>query len=270
MFITDFDGTITRNNGTVPKEVIAELDRISKLNICRVIATGRNLFSFTTAVGHNFPIDYLIFSSGIGIYDWKNKKLLFTKQLNKQDTTLVFKYLKQNKYTFTVHYPAPDNHYFHKNSQADCVIEDFEKRLKNYKRYGNFALNTCPSNASQFVVICSDKQTNDIHVIKEKFKKLNIIMATSPINGKSIWIEIFPPKISKAGGIKYLQNKHKINIENIICVGNDYYDISMLDFALNNNSYIVDNAPHNLKINYKIIASNEDNGVAKLLEKLYI
>ena len=76
--ITDLDGTLLNNRQEVSFEDMKSLYWLGENNVIRVIATGRNFFSLSKVLKSNFPIDYLVFSSGAGIYDWKNKTCLIT------------------------------------------------------------------------------------------------------------------------------------------------------------------------------------------------
>ena len=67
LFITDFDGTLLRSDRTFSDDDLEALHRLGRLNICRVIATGRSIFSFNTVVGPDLPLDFVIFSTGAGM-----------------------------------------------------------------------------------------------------------------------------------------------------------------------------------------------------------
>ena len=62
LFITDFDGTLLRTDRTLADKDLETLQRLGDMNVVRVIATGRSLYSFNRTVGSSLPIDYIIFS----------------------------------------------------------------------------------------------------------------------------------------------------------------------------------------------------------------
>ncbi|MCK9256286.1 MAG: HAD family phosphatase [Bacteroidales bacterium] len=267
MFVSDFDGTLANNKSIVSEETINLLKKLEEIPILRLIATGRNLFSFKNLIKPDFPIDYLVFSSGIGIYDWKNKEIIQSNQINSKQTKKIYDYLVKEKYDFMVQLPVPNNHYFHHFSSAN-PSPDFLSRITYYETKGIKPIINCPENASQFVVICQ-KENGQLELISKKFPELKVVKATSPLDNKSIWIEILPPNISKASGIEFIRKLKKIELKNIITVGNDYYDLDMLNYSLKENSYLVENAPEEIKNGFKIIESNENEGVAKLLKRIY-
>ncbi|MBN1111377.1 MAG: HAD hydrolase family protein, partial [Bacteroidales bacterium] len=91
-----------------------------------------------------------------------------------------------------------------------------------------------------------------------------VIRTTSPLNGETIWMEIFPVNVSKATGVDFLRKKYDLKIESIVVIGNDFNDIDMLEYT--ENSYVVANAPEKLLEKYKNVESNNDNGVAKVID----
>lgn len=267
MFVTDFDGTLADDNSEVSESTISELEKLTSKDIVRVVATGRSLFSLKTVIDSNFPIDFLVFSSGIGVYDWKNQILLQENSINEEDTSNIYNYLVENDYDFMVQLPVPNNHFFHHKSSGK-LNEDFNTRVNYYESHGVETIVDCPQNSSQFVIICPE-EADSLRVITEKFNHLKVVKATSPLDRKSIWVEILPQGISKASGIEFLRKRLDVHINEIVSVGNDYYDLDMLKYTLNKNSFVVSNAPKELRSEFNVIESNLNNGVSKLIKQLY-
>ncbi|HRT80417.1 MAG: HAD family hydrolase [Bacteroidales bacterium] len=263
---SDFDGTITTKQGVIPQSIIDGLQNIQNSNILRVIATGRSLFSFLTIVDKNFPIDYLIFSGGVGVMDWKTKNIIAENHFSKSQTLEIYNTLKSNNFDFMVQYPVPYNHIFYQSSSGN-YNSDFEARINYYKTNGITPAKTIPKLASQFVIICNEG-TDHFQFVKENFGNFKVTKATSPIDHKSLWIEIFPKHVSKAYGLELLRIKHDIPLENIVAVGNDYYDYDMLEYVKFQNAYVVANAPYELLQRYNIIPSSENEGLANLLNSM--
>jgi len=267
MFVTDFDGTLANDNSDVSAETIMQLQRVGDIGIIRVIATGRNLFSLRNVINDDFPVDYIVLSSGIGIYDWKHKQLLQKSFIDENKTAEIYSSLILKNYDFMVQLPVPNNHFFHHVHSANPGT-DFITRLRHYETRGIKTVSTCPKTASQFVIICSEEADHQLK-LSEEFDNLKIVRATSPFDKKSVWIEILPEGISKASGIEFLKDICSVKKENIVTVGNDYYDLDMLRYSIAKNTYVVENAPKEIRSEFNVIESNLNNGVAKLLEQLY-
>lgn len=268
MLVLDYDGTLAGSNERVCQETIDKLSEIQSENIIRVINTGRSLFSLKNVIAEDFPVDYVVFSAGIGIYDWNKKSLLQANNFSETETENIYRYLCKCNYDFMVQLPVPDNHFFHHFGNIKNN-EDFRTRINSYESYGIKSIKECPSKASQFVIICLDG-ADYFDVIKRKFSNLKVVKATSPINHKSVWVEILPSGISKASGIDYLSSLHNVKKESIVAVGNDYYDLDMLWHVNKENAYMVDNAPDEIKNNFNVIESNDNAAIAKLIEKIYL
>ena len=81
MVVSDLDGTLRRSDGTFGSEDLTALRRAGDAGVVRVCATGRTLYSCRQALSPEFPIDYLVFSSGAGIVDWRAQTMLRTIHL---------------------------------------------------------------------------------------------------------------------------------------------------------------------------------------------
>ena len=76
MVVTDLDGTLLQSDHSISPTDKETLERLGSLDVCRVAATGRNLFKVRQVLNEDSPFDYVIVSSGAGIIDWKSQKLI--------------------------------------------------------------------------------------------------------------------------------------------------------------------------------------------------
>ncbi|MCU4165537.1 HAD family hydrolase [Carboxylicivirga caseinilyticus] len=249
LLATDLDGTIhTRNNGFNIDD-IETLGELGEQNVCRVIATGRTFQSALSVIPENFPIDYLVFSSGAGIYDWKNKTILKTINLGFEDARIITNILNQFDIEYTVHHPIPDNHIFFHSISSD-PHPDFERYIDFNKAHAIPEEKELPEeDYSQ--VLSFIPEIGLFEEIKAKFNGIKTIRATSPIDGESIWMECFHKDVSKANGILHIAQMLQIEESEIVVIGNDYNDLDMLQYF--SKSYIVNNAPDDLKQHFTIL-----------------
>ena len=101
MVVTDLDGTLfQRDRRPSPRNLrtLVELGRRGRL---RVIATGRNLFSARKVLPPDFPVDYLLFSSGAGIMDWPAQELLRSVTMGREEVDRAFRALAARRLDFT-------------------------------------------------------------------------------------------------------------------------------------------------------------------------
>ena len=87
--------------------------------------------------------------------------------------------------------------------------------------------------------------------------------------GKKLFFDITMSNVSKGNAVKILCEKLNIPFDKTMAVGDADNDIEMLKSV--NIKVAMENASENLKkVANVITASNEDDGVSKVLEKLYI
>ena len=267
MIITDLDGTLYNDAQTISKKDYNTLLRLEKKNIPRIIATGRSLYSALKVIPVNFPVDYLIFSSGAGIMEWKSKKIINEFSLDAGQIKTSADIFMTKKLDFMLHRKIPDNHYFYYH-ETDNPCSDFIKRCELYKR---FAEKLDPDFihkidcACQFIIIKSWKEQEWFYEISSLLDSMKVIRTTSPIDKKSLWIEVFPFGVSKAMAAELVAEIVKSNWENTAAIGNDYNDLDMLCWAAK--SYVVDNAPDELKDRFINVRSNNDSGFSEAVEK---
>jgi hypothetical protein len=267
MVITDLDGTLLNNDREVSLTDMKSLFWLGENNIIRVIATGRNFFSLKKVLKDNFPIDYLIFSSGAGVYNWKKQTLMHSQYLPDIEVKQISKILIENNVDFMIHEMIPENHrfVFHR---SELHNPDFERRIQVYKDFA-FELNPETEkydHACQIIAVFPNN-INLFDNIQQKFKDIKIIRTTSPLDGDSIWMEIFPETVSKGHGIDWLCERLKVSPQNTISVGNDYNDIDMLEYTAK--KFVVDNSPKDLKERFPVCKSNQESGFSDALDRYF-
>ncbi len=266
IFFIDLDGTLLNREKKIGKKDWQTLIELKKQNYLRVFATGRTYYSAHKVIDENFPFDFLIFSSGAGIKNMKTGEIIYKTALNNDQINTTIDILRKLNVNFAIQHPIPENHIYHYH-KAKKSHTDFEWRNELYKKYAyplnaHFPLNE----ATQFLVILeSEKEFNQI---KSLIKDLKVIRATSPIDGKSIWLEIFPENVSKANGGKILCKLFDIPYEKTIGIGNDYNDLDLL--AWTNKSFVVANSPEFLKKKYTVCADNENNPLTDVVNKILV
>jgi Cof subfamily protein (haloacid dehalogenase superfamily) len=259
MVVTDIDGTLLNSDAKVDDSALETLNALKELNVVRVLATGRSPYSISKVIPDDFPVDYIIFSSGAGIIHWGSKQIIHSRILGEADVQTVVKELINHKVDFMVHEPIPHNHCFlYHSSNEDNP--DFYRRIDVYRAYCRPYIPGIdfPNGATQIISVLP-MDTELFAYLSDKFPQLKVIRTTSPLDGKSIWMEIFPIDVSKAYGISWLLNNEvKFSNEEVISIGNDFNDLDMLEFT--KLSYVVANSPDELKSKYNVVPSNDEHG----------
>ena len=268
MVVTDLDGTLLQSDQSISPTDKETLERLGNIGVCRVAATGRNLFKVRQVLNVNSPFDYVIVSSGAGIMDWKSQQLIRAMSIPAFTTGEIIHFLISENQNFKVSHELPDNHNFAWWESYDCP--ELKRYVEYHKNFGD-AVKVDPEKSfiSSQLLLFYPRESDHFEIFKEKillaFPELSVIRTTSPLNPDYTWMEIFPNGVSKAHGIEDICRITGIDRENTLGIGNDFNDLEMLDFT--HLSYVVDNAPEELKIKYLISLAHYEDGFSHAVNK---
>jgi Cof subfamily protein (haloacid dehalogenase superfamily) len=267
MVVTDLDGTLLNADHQISETDEQTLHWLGEKNIYRVAATGRTLYSANKVLSDNSPIDYLIFSCGAGIVNWKTKELMYSLSLSAQDVSIITHFLYFNKIDFQILDPVPDSHKF-VYYQGNNHNPDFTRRIVHYQEFAR----SIPFPPEQFEDACEilaivPGEVSTYEMIKNNLTQYKVIRATSPLDGKTLWVEIFSNQVSKGNATAWLCSRIGCSPEVVLGIGNDYNDIDLLNWTAH--SFVVSNAPDELKSQFEITDSNINNGVTKAIQKIF-
>lgn len=230
IFVSDLDGTLLRD-GRISTDDLDALRRLGELGILRVIATGRSLYSAQACLPPDFPADYLVLSTGNQVINWQTREILRSLSLSGQEVQDICAFLRHLEVNFMVHDDFPDNHRFAYH-RGKARISDFERRLAIYEAHcREEAACAKMNNASQILAIVDAGEAVLHDLIARKLGNHSVIRATSPLDDRSIWIEIFAQNVSKADGIMHIVDHHGLHGALMAAIGNDHNDKDMLDLA---------------------------------------
>ena len=267
---TDLDGTFLKDDRTVSADNIEALRKLGEKNIIRVAATGRDLKKVKEVLNHHIPFDYVVFSSGAGVYNWNKNTHIYKQNINPVSAIKLLNHFIKQEVNFHAFYPVPDNHkhYFYRGN-TDC--EEFERYFEFNKSHAEaLNLKQLPkSEMCQFLVIIREDE-NHFNTLKNQIESLcpeiRVIRASSPITKGYIWIEVFHKSVSKGNGVNEICQEMGIQQKETMGLGNDYNDFDLLAFT--EYSFLTENSPEEIKKHYPLVPSNENNAFAKVVQNL--
>jgi len=267
LFVCDFDGTLLRSDRSFSPADLEALKQLDQLGIVRVIATGRSIYSLNTVSISELPVAYIIFSSGAGVTQHPGGNIIRKVSLEAHEVSRAIAILQADDLDFMVHRPIPDNHVFgyYESTSANT---DFKRRIDLYSQFA-FPLDEVSDGfgtATQLLAILPPASSLQVlETIRKKLPGFNIIQTTSPLDGQSIWIEIFPATVSKGLTAAWLTAKFDLDSDQTLSIGNDYNDLDLLEWTAS--SFVVENAPDDLKDRFPVVASHNESGVAEGIER---
>ena len=264
---TDLDGTLLGSDhtlGACDAEALRQLDRAG---VVRVVATGRSLWAAERVLGRDFPVDYLVVSSGAGILDWKSGRLLERHGFEAADAERVARVLGRFGVDFMVHALVPHDHHF-RYVRARPANPDFDRRVGRYPELATpWDGTSAVSEASQFVAILGPDEAGLLEPVRAALPELAVVRSTSPLDGCSIWIEVRPPGVGKAAAVAWIAARHRLDAERTAAVGNDYNDLDLLRWS--GNAFVVHNAAPELRERYRVVSSNDAGGFSDVVKAVH-
>lgn len=264
LIATDLDGTFLKNDRSISSKNLEALAILGEKKIVRAVATGRNLHKVRQVLNNHVPFDYIVYSSGAGVYDWKAQKELFNRNITKESVKKLFAYLIAKKFNFHAFFPSPENHK-HWYFRGENPCDEFER----YFEFNSaFAAELNPSQLPetelcQFLVIIPEVEEK-FNTLKTEIEsvcgEIRVIRSSSPITEGFIWIEIFHHSVSKGNGVKHLCELLGIDRSETVGIGNDYNDFDLLEFT--RFSFLTENAPPEIRGKYPGAPSNENDAFA--------
>ncbi|MFO8183306.1 MAG: HAD family hydrolase [Candidatus Aegiribacteria sp.] len=264
LFATDMDGTLLQPEGGFHDDDLRALESLGRMGFLRVIATGRSPFSFRRMMGRRvLPVDYLVLSSGAFVMDYRSGSCLKSSSMDGELTDRLVEWLVSRNYDFCVQSTGHDSHAF-SYCYASGANPDMERRIELYRGHcGPLASPDGSGPSTQIVVILPSGAGEDR--LKEFNSHLggdcSILRTTSPLDGESMWIEIFPPGISKSRGVAWIAQRHGISPADTAAVGNDYNDHDLLEWA--GHAFVVEDSPEHLRTSFTEVTSVGRGAVAQ-------
>lgn len=278
MFITDLDGTLLRDDKRLADSDISALGALGERGIVRVVATGRSWDSFREIMeklgfmgpGRVLPVDYVIFSTGAGIMAFPQADLIQQYALGESDVERITSYFEGQGLDYMVHKPIPCTREFVFRSHGR-FNPDFWARIKLYSHcasaMGPGKINGFGRATQVLAIVPKNEALGVVTKARQALPGFSVIKATSPLDHRSVWIEVFPRSVSKSQAASWLVTRLGADPASVVALGNDYNDLDLLDWA--GRGFVVDNAPMDLKSRFRTVCSNNRCGVAQAISEVW-
>jgi len=267
---TDLDGTFLRNDHSISAKNLEALHLLGNKNIVRVAATGRNIKKVYDVLAPETPFDFVVYSSGAGVYDWQNQQHIFSRNLSKSSTQKLLRFFISERINFHAFFPTPENH-LHWFYRGENPCEEFERYFSYNQAFAcELDIKNLPdTEMCQFLIIIPENEQRFAKLksdIESVCPEIRVIRASSPITKGFIWAEVFHHSVSKGNGIRHICRKLGIHNSLTVGIGNDYNDFDLLEFT--RHSYLTENAPTEIRHLYPNLPSNENDAFAIAIQPI--
>jgi Cof subfamily protein (haloacid dehalogenase superfamily) len=266
----DIDGTLLNSCGRVPDRTNKTIHRAAEEGLVILVVTGRRFFTAKQRVLQlELPNTLLAVHNG-AILKQLSGELLYHRLLPRDTAQQAVEVSKEMGLCPVVFAGTDD--------EATVLVEDYGGKLDSWERgylkenqrflreVDNLSTNL-PDDVIEVICVVP---TANLHRLAEIFEeRLNgqvkpIVVTTA--DSQRAFIGLTSPDVSKREPLRFLAEKENIDRTEIIAIGDNYNDLEMLEFA--GVGVVMDNAVPELKqMGFHVTASNNEDGVAKALEK---
>ena len=261
MIALDLDGTLTNSKKEVSSHTRDVLIDIQKKGAVVVLATGRPI-NGAVAISQELELDvyggYILSFNGGIIQNCRTKEIIFQQKIPAE----YIPRLGAASRRFQVPIVTYQGDYIltedttDKYVRLEAGINKMEIReLNNFSEEVHFPVTKCLMVGDGWYL------EQILPEMRKEFGKILNIFRSEPY-----FMEITPPGVDKAFGLAQLLEHTGIQREELICCGDGFNDISMIQFA--GLGVAMENAQNDVKAVADILTdTNDDNGVAHVVEK---
>jgi Cof subfamily protein (haloacid dehalogenase superfamily) len=262
MLVLDLDDTLLRDDHSISTRTKELLAKAQELGVKVVLASGRPTPAMTQYASDLQLAQYdsyLISFNGAVVTSLKNNKVLFQKSLSRDEIHSLYDFSVENN----VHIIT----YSDKGviSETDSEYIDVELKLTGIPHHKVPSFKNEVTTSGVKCILLEDPDYLKQVEIKLKAERTDLSVSRS----KPFFLEVMPHGIDKAVSIDFLANKLGIKQSEVIAVGNADNDLTMIQYA--GLGVWVDNVAPELRCEADfIVASNNDDGVAEVVERFIL
>ena len=250
----DSDGTLRRDDGNISEETKKIIQQLKKEGHYLVLCTARPRYHSIEVSKISSMSEFIISSNGSEIYNYKKNETLFSSFLPKESCLQLYHLAK--KYEVRIGFSVSNIEYITKYTRVKEQVLLDDSNIHS----------VLEKNIKQVIMIGNQNTIMEIFNIVSIKYKMNAI-PPSEHDEKSTFFIIIADNTSKGHAVIQLSKHFNIPIENVIAIGNDENDISMLEMS--GLGVAVENAKESVKKKASlIIPSNNDDGVYQYLKTL--
>ena len=259
----DIDGTLIKSDHSVSEETRNVINKLKEKNVVIILVSARPLHGIMPIckmVGlSEFPI-----ASLNGSYITQDEKVIFESAIHFSLINKIENFLVDYKPTVIYYqqmqwFTEVNNSFVIKEqkiTQTPIIVQPLQQTIEEWT-----INNTGPN---KILIISGAEIINKIQtdLIAEFNNELNI--STS----KPTYLELMNKNASKENAVRFISNYYKIDMEDVIAIGDNFNDKEMIRIA--GTGIAMGNAPNEVKsVADYITDTNNNDGVAKALIKFF-
>lgn len=280
----DLDGTLLDPYGQITERSKIAIQNAIDKGTKVVLASGRGVISvrnFANEVGTN---EYAICGNGAIVYDFKEESIIYNKFLSKKKVLQLIKICEENSIYYSIYtknsiITKSLNYnvlFYHQENASKpdgkktniCITEDVYQYVLNKKESDYTKITICDDNNIIFnSIIRTLRAVKGIDVLDVGHMSRKLMKLGTEIHSiEYFYTEITNENTDKWNALEFLIQKMGIDKEEVIAIGDNINDKTMIENA-GLGVAMANSAPYIQKMADIVTESNNEDGVAKVIEK---
>lgn len=257
----DIDGTLTNSKKEISRPTLEALLDIQQKGYTVVIASGRPTAGLKD-LANELQLDkygsYVLSYNGGMITNWKTKEIIYKQTIPQNIIPELFEFAVENNAGIITY--EGDNIVsgtdINKYMELEARITKMPlRKVDNFAKYVDFPVVKCLMSGEPELIAELEIK------LKKHYNKLLNVFRSEPF-----FLEVMPKGIDKAQSLLKLLSGLGLTNEEMICCGDGFNDISMIETA--GLGVAMENANDTVKAAADYItSSNDDNGIVKVIRK---
>jgi len=266
LYVSDLDGTLLQSNESTSEYTNNVINSLTERGMLFSYATARSLITakkVTKGIKAKIP---LIVYNGAFVIDNVTEDILIANYFDESIHNVLEELFANEVYPIVYAYIEEKEKFSFIPNMCTVGMKKFIESRQGDIRTNAVMTSDDLKSGDIFYITCID-EPEKLKPLYDKYKNCFHCVYQTDIYTNEQWLEIMPLAASKSNAIKKL--KELLECEKLIVFGDGKNDIDMFEIA--DESYAVQNAHEDLKkAATAIISSNDEDGVAKWLEKTFI
>ena len=282
----DLDGTMLNSYGIVTENTKKVIKKTIERGTDVIIASGRPIDSIKAIAKEIGSEKYFIAGNGALIYDIQKDEIIYEKYMTKEKVLEIIKICEENSIAYNVYtekeilatalkynvlYYNKENLKKEESKKTKItIVKDMYEYVKNKEDANFLKITVCDETKSVFnSIIRKFKEIKDIEVLDvSHMSRKTIRQGTEDFSIEYYYTEISRANVDKWYAIEYLMENLNLKREEIMAIGDNINDKMMIENA--GLGIAMEQSTPVIKIIADDVApSNNDDGVAKILQKYY-
>ena len=282
----DLDGTMLNSYGMVTENTKNVIKKVEEQGAKVVIASGRPIDSIKAIAKEIDSKNYFIAGNGAIVYDVKKEEIIYEKTMPKEKVLEIIKICEENSISYNVYTEQEilatalkyNVLYYHKENLKKeeskktkiNIVNDMYEYIKNKKDARFLKITICDESKAVFnSIIRKLKEIKEIEVLEvAHMARKTIKQGTEEYPISYYYTEISTVDVDKWNAIEFLIEKLNIRKEEVMAIGDNANDKIMIENA-GLGVAMKQSTPSVIEIADEIANDNNEDGVAKILQKYY-